>query len=120
MKIIYLSFLLLLTQISSEAQTADFTFAYPSNINCAPQQVVFTASTAGNPSVYIWNFGDGKFGNAGVENHLYTVPGTYTVTLTSVYSRYASSISKNIVINPTPTVSLSSNRSEFGFFGVVV
>jgi PKD repeat protein len=113
MKIIYLSFLLLLTQISSEAQTADFTFAYPGNINCAPQQVVFTASTAGNPSVYIWNFGDGTFGNAGVENHLFTVPGTYTVTLTSVYSRYASSISKNIVINPTPTVSLSSNRAEF-------
>lgn len=114
MKISYLILtLLVINTFSSKAQTADFNFTTSNNLFCSPQVVTFTASTAGNPSVYIWEFGDGQSGNNTVESHLYNLPGTYNVTLTSVYSKHASAITKTVVINMTPTVSLNTNRSSF-------
>ncbi|MEO6584071.1 MAG: PKD domain-containing protein, partial [Ferruginibacter sp.] len=95
--------------INVQAQNADFTYSTLGNLYCAPQTITFTASTAGNPSVYIWDFGDGTSGNGGVENHTYPLPGNYTVSLISVFSTYASYVSKSIVVNVSPTVSIQAN-----------
>ncbi len=105
--------ILFFSVIGTNAQTADFTVSTSDNLFCSPQLVKFTASTAGNPSVYIWDFGDGKSGNLSVENHLYIVPGTYNVTLISVFATYASRITKTVIINPSPTVSLAGNLTRY-------
>ena len=105
--------ILLFNVVSLRAQTADFTFSTSNNLFCAPQLVKFTASAAGNPSVYIWDFGDGKSGNLAGENHFYLVPGTYNVTLISVFSNYASRITKTVTINPSPTVSIAANIRQY-------
>lgn len=105
--------ILLLNVIGLQAQTADFTISTPNNLFCSPQVVTLTASAAGNPSVYIWDFGDGKSGNLRVENHVYLAPGTYNITLISVFANYASRITKTVTINPSPTVSIASNIRNY-------
>jgi PKD repeat protein len=113
MKISYLILTLLVFNIlNTEAQTADFTFSTTNNLFCTPQVVTFAANATGGATAYIWDFGDGLSGSASVESHLYDYPGTYNVTFTAVYANSASSITKAIVINPSPTVSLSPNRSS--------
>ncbi|WP_181391743.1 PKD domain-containing protein [Methanospirillum lacunae] len=47
----------------------------------APLTVAFTSACQGNPTSYIWNFGDGKTSGEINPTHTYTVPGTYSVTL---------------------------------------
>ncbi len=49
---------------------------------CAPLTVQFTNTSLGGLS-YQWNFGDGGTSSATDPVHTYTVPGTYTVSLTA-------------------------------------
>jgi len=48
----------------------------------APLIVSFTDASVGAVSVWSWSFGDGGISNGQNPNHLYTAPGTYTVSLT--------------------------------------
>jgi PKD repeat protein len=59
--------------------TANF-FGTPTT-GCAPLTVAFTNQTFGNPTTYLWNFGNGATSTAANPSYTYTVPGTYTVTL---------------------------------------
>lgn len=83
-KIILLLTLIFSTFYSfSQAPKADFT-ATPLEI-CVGESITFTStSTPGGAPItkYDWDFGDGSAGNSAVSNHIYTVPGTYTVILT--------------------------------------
>jgi len=56
--------------------------ASPSS-GCMPLTVSFSDISAPNPNSWAWNFGDG--GTAATQNptHIYTTPGTYTVSLTA-------------------------------------
>ena len=65
------------------AFTSDSTFA-----SCPPLPVSFT-NTSQNASSYLWDFGDGS-GLTSVESpdHVYTVPGTYEVTLIATNTPY--------------------------------
>ena len=47
-----------------------------------PFTVGFTDQSTGNPSSWLWNFGDGNTSTAQNPSHTYTAPGNYTVTLT--------------------------------------
>ena len=49
----------------------------------APLTVVFTNTSVGGVSQYLWTFGDGATSSAENPSHIYTVPGVYTVTLTA-------------------------------------
>jgi PKD repeat protein len=49
---------------------------------CSPMQVCFTDLSAGTPTSWSWNFGDGGTSAAQNPCHTYTAPGTYTVSLT--------------------------------------
>ena len=47
----------------------------------APLEVQFTDTSAYTPTAWLWTFGDGGISAAQHPLHVYTVPGSYTVTL---------------------------------------
>ena len=48
----------------------------------APFSVNFTDLSTGNPTSWLWDFGDGNTSTLQNPNHVYAAPGSYTVTLT--------------------------------------
>jgi PKD repeat protein len=48
----------------------------------APLNVKFTDLSTGNPTTWLWNFGDNGSSSEQNPNHVYTQPGDYTVILT--------------------------------------
>jgi PKD repeat protein len=62
------------------APVAGFTASTQSG--AAPLSVSFSNSSTGNITSYSWTFGDGASSTVAVPTHSYTVPGTYTVSLT--------------------------------------
>jgi len=61
--------------------TADFS-ASPTS-GPAPLTISFTDESAGSPTSWTWEFGDGLGSAAQDPTHIYAVPGDYTVTLTA-------------------------------------
>ena len=49
----------------------------------APLTVSFTDLSAGNPTSWSWNFGDGQTASEQHPEHIYQTPGEYTVSLTA-------------------------------------
>jgi len=103
-----------------KAQTVDFTYTTSSGFFCAPQTIHFTQTCSGTPIDFIWDFGNGQGGNTPTASIIYTVAGTYTVTLTAVYANNAISTSKIVVVNFTPTISLTADRNYLCQPGPVV
>ena len=110
LKIIISGFLLLFFS-TAYSQTVDFTFSSANNLFCNPQAVTFTQNCTGNPINFIWRFGNGQSGTSPSQKVTYTSPGTYSVSLTAVYSSKAISVIKSVVINPTPSFSLVADKS---------
>ena len=52
----------------------------------APLAVRFTATTPGSPESWYWDFGDGGTSTEQEPTYTYSLPGTYTVTLTVKYA----------------------------------
>lgn len=71
----------LIWEISNEEPVADFTSNVTSGI--APLTVSFADQSANTPSSWSWNFGDGTTSTDQSPVHTYTIPGTYTVSLTA-------------------------------------
>ncbi len=63
--------------------TVDFV-ATSDTIGCQPFQTTFTSQTNGPAPItqYTWDYGDGYSSGISIGDHIYTVPGLYTVTLT--------------------------------------
>jgi PKD repeat protein len=59
-----------------------------------PLPVQFTDSSAGNPTAWLWDFGDGVTDTVQNPLHRYTVSGTYTVTLTVTANGVSDSTTK--------------------------
>jgi PKD repeat protein len=84
------------------APTAAFT------INNATQcltgnSFTFTNSSVGTPTSYVWNFGDGSSTVSTVNaSHVYTVAGTYTVSLKATNGCGTSTITKTVIVNDVP------------------
>jgi gliding motility-associated-like protein len=83
---------------------------------CAPLAVQFTDSsiTGGQPTVYIWNFGDGNTSSQASPIHTYTQPGTYNITLTITVSgacagTYTFSVPNMVTVYPSPTAMFTAN-----------
>ncbi|MEZ5035744.1 MAG: PKD domain-containing protein [Chitinophagaceae bacterium] len=102
----------LLIYCVSFSQSVDFNYSTSNNLYCHPQKVVFTQNCSPAPISFIWNFGNGSVGSAGTETITYTNPGSYTVTLTAVYTNSAISVSKTVDIHTTPTISINANRNN--------
>lgn len=69
----------LVTVLPAVVPTASFSAA-PLTGN-APLAVTFTDTSAGNPTSWSWDFGDGALGSGPTPVHTYTTPGTFDVTL---------------------------------------
>jgi len=97
--------------ISAGIVEADFTASATTGF--APLSVTFTNTSVGTnaSSRFLWNFGDGGTSNAENPTHVYTVNGTYDVSLTC-----GSKCSKN---NKTVTglIEVGVGKLETGFLG---
>ncbi len=77
--------------------TAGFNFVLLEN--CKADTAFFTnTSTPAADLTYEWHFGDGTISTAIDPQHIYTLPGTYNVTLIITNTKCVDSISKKIVI----------------------
>jgi|GEM_PF-2521997 len=83
---------------------------------CHPATVVFT-NTSQLADGYEWDFGDGATATATSPQHVYTSPGTYTVTLTAIADGVCTAVaSQNLTVEETPVanISLAQNERCFG------
>jgi len=114
-----IAFFLVLLPFISKGQTVDFTYSTSNNLFCNPQQVTFTQQCSGTPDAFIWRFGNGSSGIQGVETTTYANAGSYSVTLIAIYSNVAISVTKTVVINPTPQISLTADKHQLCQTGTV-
>ncbi len=91
-------------QVTSQAE-GSFSMD-PSNAPCAPLTVTFANQNL--PSVTAsWDFGDGTTGSGNNTTHTYTLPGSYTVTLTVTVPGGCTYISTQVVTVNGPQGSLA-------------
>ena len=62
--------------------TPDSAFTADPIQGCAPLPVQFTDLSAGGPTSWLWEFGDGATSAEANPNHIYMAPGLYSVSLT--------------------------------------
>ncbi len=74
---------------------------------CAPLDVQFTDTSTGNPTEWLWDFGDG--GTSTEQNPLYTYvdPGTFVVTLTATNAEGSDTATGTITVYETPDASFT-------------
>lgn len=80
-------------------------------LGCAPYTASFTNTSIGGVS-FTWDFGDGATSTEANPTHVYTTPGTYTVTLVAIDSNTCNirddvSYTVNVADNPTADFSAS-------------
>jgi PKD repeat protein len=83
-----------------EPPVAGFTGS-PTN-GITPLTVNFTDNSSGSPTGWAWNFGDGGTSTAQNPSHVYTVAGTYSVSLQATNSLGSNTITKANYIMVTP------------------
>ncbi len=76
---------------------------------CEHTPTVFDNLSAGSPSQWLWNFGDGNGSSVESPTHTYTVSGNYITTLV-VVSGFGcrDTTTRNILVNPNPVAQFSA------------
>ena len=67
-----------------------------------PLTVNFTDTSSGQPTSWAWTFGDGGTSSAQNPSHVYTVAGTYSVSLTATNGVGSNTLTKTNYITATP------------------
>ena len=116
---LYIFIYLLSFSYFSKGQTIDFTYRSDNGSFCSPVTVHFTQTATGNPTGFIWTFGNGEGSTAANPSVVYTTPGTYTAKLVAVYNALAVEISKTIIINAGITASVSADKNYICTAGIV-
>jgi len=83
----------------------------------APLTVAFTDTSTGQPTSWVWTFGDGGTSTAQSPTHTYTAAGTYSVTLTATNSLGSNTLTKTNYITvaaPQPPVASFSGSPTSG------
>ncbi len=121
--------------IATNSGTANFTICSTNPTTCAAlfasypdssnnNQIFFTDLSAGSPTSWSWDFGDGSTSNLQNPTHTYAASGTYNVTLNISSTSCSDSITQSVVVgNVTPpacqaafyTIPDSSNQMAIDF-----
>lgn len=115
MRLLLLCLLISSFGFSQTPPTAQFT-ASPLVV-CLEQSIQFTnQSTAGSSPItsWSWDFGDGNSANTQNPNHVYSAPGTYTVTLTVQASNGQADFelkSAYVTVNPKPVPNFTTTAN---------
>ncbi|OFY23709.1 MAG: hypothetical protein A2W98_09740 [Bacteroidetes bacterium GWF2_33_38] len=83
------------------AQNPISSFAISDNSGCSPHTVSFTDQSS-NASSWSWTFGNGNISTNQNPSAVYTIPGTYTVTLTVYNGVLSNSSSQTITVFSNP------------------
>ena len=94
-----------------KSQTADFTFETNDGLFCNPSTILFKQICTGNPTGFIWDFGNGQYGNKSVESITFSNAGSYTVKLIAVFKKNTLTISKKIIINPVAKAFIAFDKN---------
>ncbi len=85
-------------------------------LGTVPLTVQFTDNSQNNPSVWVWDFGDGTLAGIYEQNpvHTYNAPGVYNVTLTVFNSGGSDSLKKNDYITAVtrPIANFTANPTD--------
>lgn len=92
----------------------------PSGAVCVGTGVAFTATNAGGPATYLWNFGDAVTATGQSAVHAYGAPGTYTVWLTATNGCGTSVVSATVTVNTGPTAGFVRDPAGDVILGVTV
>lgn len=92
------------------------------------QSVQFTDHTSGDPTAWVWDFGDGATSTQQNPTHAYAAAGTYTVTLAATSSGGSATLAKTdyITVSDTPTINVvpvgsgTMNPGETQQFNIVM
>ncbi len=74
-------------------------FTASDTLPCVGATVMFTDQSQGNPTGWLWNFGDGSTSSQPDPTHAYSNPGTYTVSLTLTKGTASVTLTKNNYIH---------------------
>ena len=74
-------------------------------VACIEDTVIFR-STSTSATGYLWNFGDQHTSNIKNPNHIYTLPGTYTVTLIVTNGTQSDTTTRTVTVNSPPTAQI--------------
>ena len=109
-RIFTLLFLIVYSNICS-AQTADFSFQSNNGSFCAPSIIRFSVTASGNPTGYVWTFGNNNGSNSGNPTTIYSTAGTYTVRLIVIYKKNTVQVTKTITIFPKVVAHFEYDRN---------
>jgi PKD repeat protein len=93
---------------------AGFTMNPQSSMGVVPLTVSFTDRSTGDPSAWLWNFGDGQASSSRNPSHTYTSPGKYTFTLTTSNAAGSSTTGGTVTVIPKPVLTLSPSSGRAG------
>jgi gliding motility-associated-like protein len=95
----------------AKSQTADFTYSTTNGLFCNPSTIQFTQTATGNPTGFVWDFGNNSGTNEPNPTITFNKAGSYTVKLVVIYGQRTASITKTVVINPSITASIGYDRN---------
>ncbi len=99
-----IGFVLIVFALFYGAVSADFVYNAGTSATPGQYQFDFAANAAGGvaPYLYVWTFGDGAGAQGQFVQHIYTLPGTYTVNLTvSDQAGHKVLVSKDVTSPPS-------------------
>jgi PKD repeat protein len=96
------------------AFTGNTVFAPSTLSGPAPFNVVFRDTSGGNPTSWLWEFHDGTPDSFAQDplDHVFTVPGTYIVTMTAINAYGSSTASMGITVTAASVVDFTSNKQS--------
>ncbi len=97
----------------ADAQVPLANFTATPVAGCSPLVVNFSDASSGNPTVWVWDFGNGATSALKNPSTTYFIPGTYTVTLTVTNAAGSNTIARQqaITVYGKPVAAFKGNDS---------
>ncbi len=116
---IILTLPLLFLYLFPQGQTAGFAYQSTNDNYCVPATVQFTQTCTGNPTAFLWNFGNGQVSRSANPSIFFNSPGTFRVKLLVVYLDQALETYQTIVIHPQISTTLTADKNYICIAGPI-